>query len=107
MQSRRAIQSQPEWQPQQSDETSYNKHHLPTPRQRDRRDRQRRENRANVGARVEQAGRETAFALWKPFDDRLHRRRKGSALASAERAAREHELADAARGTDRDLRERP
>ena len=52
---------------------------------------ERREQSADVGARVENAGRERALLFWKPFGHGLDRGGKIAGLADAQGKTRESE----------------
>ena len=62
--------------------------------QRDPRHDQRRHERADVGAGIEDARGERALLLRKPLRDRLDRRREVARLAEAEQPAHQHEAGD-------------
>jgi hypothetical protein len=90
------VERQPEHEPHEAGETRGDEGRAPAERRGEPGHDRRRDDRAHVGARVEERRRERALALGEPERDGLDGRREVAALADAERDAREEEAADAA-----------
>ena len=91
---RTSIERQPERQPQESQQAGGDKSPVPAPGERDPGNDERRCERTDVGAGVEDPGSERAFALRKPFGRGLDRRGKVSCLSDPEGEPRNHEAGD-------------
>ncbi len=91
---RPAIDRNPEGEPDESKQACRDERGLPAPLQRNGRNDERRDDRADVRACIEYPGRERALLDRKPFRNGLDGSRKVSRFAYAKGESREAESGD-------------
>ena len=104
---RHIVKRNPEEQPGEPRDARDDERPMPAPVQGDGRHERRGDDRADVGARIENARGQRAFLFRKPQRHRLDRRRKIAAFAKAEKNPRVDESADAEHQRVRDRRHAP
>ena len=90
----RAIRDPPHDEPDEPNRARRDEGPFPSPRQRDDGNNQRRQQRTDVGAGVEDAGRKRPLFAREPFGNCLNRAGKVAGLSKAQRKSSAHEAGD-------------